>query len=49
MAIDSMNSLRTVDDYMASQAQAEAERTSVLGQSDFLKLMMIQLMNQDPL
>ena len=49
MAIDSMNSLRTVDDYAASQAQAEAERTSVLGQSDFLKLMTTQLMNQDPL
>jgi flagellar basal-body rod modification protein FlgD len=49
MAIDSMSSLRTTEDYVASQAQAEVERTSVLGQSDFLKLMTTQLMNQDPL
>jgi len=49
MAIDSISSLRTTEDYAASQAQAEVERTSVLGQSDFLKLMTTQLMNQDPL
>ena len=49
MAIDSMSALRTTEDYVASQAQAEVERTSVLGQSDFLKLMTTQLMNQDPL
>jgi flagellar basal-body rod modification protein FlgD len=49
MAIDSISSLRTTEDYAVSQAQAEVERTSVLGQSDFLKLMTTQLMNQDPL
>ena len=43
------SAVRTVDDYQAAQ-QAEAERTSsTLGQSDFLKLMTTQLMNQDPL
>jgi len=49
MAINSISSLRTVDDYMAEQMEAENERTSTLGQSDFLKLMTTQLMNQDPL
>jgi flagellar basal-body rod modification protein FlgD len=33
----------------ADAAQAEIERTSTLGQDDFLKLMTTQLMNQDPL
>ena len=49
MAINSISSLRTVDDYMAEQMEAENERTSTLDQSDFLKLMTTQLMNQDPL
>jgi len=49
MAIGSVSSLRTVDDYMSEQMDAELQRTSSLGQSDFLKLMTTQLMNQDPL
>jgi len=49
MAIGSVSSLRTVDDYMSEQMDAELQRTSTLGQSDFLKLMTTQLMNQDPL
>jgi len=48
MALGSINSIRTVDDYQASQ-EAELERTSTLGQEDFLKLMTTQLMNQDPM
>ena len=43
------SAVRTTDDYLTAQ-EAEAERTSsTLGQSDFLKLMTTQLMNQDPL
>ena len=43
------SAVRTTDDYLKAQ-EAEAERTSsTLGQSDFLKLMTTQLMNQDPL
>ena len=49
MAVNSVSPLRTVDDYLASQAEAEVNRTSTLGQNDFLKLMTTQLMNQDPL
>jgi len=49
MTVNSVSPLRTVDDYLASQAEAEVNRTSTLGQNDFLKLMTTQLMNQDPL
>jgi flagellar basal-body rod modification protein FlgD len=45
MAIAPISSIARYSD----SVQAEVERTSTLGQDDFLKLMTTQLMNQDPL
>jgi len=45
LTINAIDSIRRVED----QKLAEVNRTSVLGQSDFLKLMTTQLLNQDPL
>ena len=45
MAVSAISSIPRYE----NQATAEVERTSVLGQEDFLTLMTTQLMNQDPL
>ena len=45
MAIAPISSITRYSD----SVQAEVERTSTLGQDDFLRLMTTQLMNQDPL
>ncbi len=45
MAVSAISSIPRFE----NQATAEVDRTSVLGQEDFLTLMTTQLMNQDPL